>query len=129
MSDTVTQFIAKVSRHSRDEPVERMAEFQRMVMSRALKMVVYATPVDTGALRGDWQLAIGRISSGGGPPDKSGSTTIARGMTVIQSLKKMQFASLGNSKVYAEPIENGHSKQAPQGMVMPTAAALLAVLK
>lgn len=56
--------------------------------------IVKRTPVDTGRLRNNWQITP-RVNLG-------------------------QRLFITNNLPYAKPIEDGHSKQAPQGMVKVT---------
>jgi Bacteriophage HK97-gp10, putative tail-component len=99
--------------------------------------IVQRTPVDTGYCRRNWQVSADSPAEGviGEPPKKKkgmpkgeleplyspeGANTaipIAKGVTLIWIV---------NNVVYAEALENGHSKQAPNGMVRIAIAQLQA---
>lgn len=90
----------------------------------ALKMtsrVILRTPVDTGRLRGNWQVGLNsRPQDLLTAPDKSGRGTTAKAQTTIGRAKARDRISIMNNLPYANPIEDGSSKQAPQGMVKVT---------
>ena len=73
--------------------------------------IVKRTPVDTGRLRGNWQASINISPSGNG--DTNYRTTVG-------GVKLGDSIYLTNNLPYANAIENGHSKQAPVGMVRVT---------
>lgn len=91
--------------------------------------VIMKTPVDTGRLRANWVVSVGdvpkkavnesKMDPSGVTPDGSGSS--ATKSEVLGELGKQKLAGtvvwLTNSLPYAYPIEYGHSRQAPQGMV------------
>lgn len=80
--------------------------------------VILKSPVLTGRFRGNWQVAIGSIPSGVLEiDDVDGTATIAKVQAVVLGLKAGDVITLGNSLDYALPLEYGHSKQAPAGMV------------
>lgn len=54
--------------------------------------------------------------------DANGSATLSEGQTKILSFKIGGTLYLTNSLPYAQPLEYGHSTQAPQGMVRLTVA-------
>ena len=88
--------------------------------------LVMATPVDTGRARASWRIGIGA-------PDLSyepeGSYAAGAPKGQISKLKGMKLEDLTrtpifitNSVPYINPLEYGHSKQAPHGMMRITAA-------
>lgn len=80
--------------------------------------VVIKTPVDEGRARGSWQCAIGSIPSGQvNHLDKTGAETIARINATVAHAEVGQVIYLVSNLSYINPLEWGHSKQAPQGMV------------
>lgn len=82
--------------------------------------IIQATPVDTGRARANWMLGIGTPDlSTSSDEDKSGHTTTA---SVMSGLENYNYESghsifITNSLPYIARLENGHSKQAPNGMV------------
>lgn len=91
----------------------------RKVMLETFSKVIYKSPVDTGRFRSNWLLQYGAPNlSTTLETDKSGGSTVGRVAADIQSTRldgKSIF--LTNSLDYSITLENGSSKQAPQGMV------------
>lgn len=77
-----------------------------------------------GRFRGNWQVSFDLPSDGEtGRIDKNGGETIAAGNMVIERFRiGMNAIYFCNNVPYAYPLEFGHSKQAPGGMVRITAA-------
>jgi len=76
-----------------------------------------------GRFRGNWQFSIDTPADGVlDQLDPSGTVSIAVLRTQVQSLTIGQTAYLVNNLPYAVPLEYGHSKQAPGGMVRITLA-------
>jgi hypothetical protein len=83
-----------------------------------LSGVVKRSPVDTGRFRGNWQVSpVNPITSEIARDDKTGSATIASGLSVMNSVKAGGVVWITNNLPYARRLENGWSDQAPQGMV------------
>lgn len=96
----------------------------------ALNRVVMRSPVDTGRFRANWNVAFGaQDTTITTQIDPSGQATIARGTAVIGSYNSDKIIWLSNSLPYANRLENGWSKQAPQGMVALTFAELSLVTR
>lgn len=93
----------------------------RKVALELFSRVIQKTPVRTGRLKGNWQVAIGSIPSGTLElNDPSGGATISRVDAAVLGLKAGDIISLVNNLSYANKIEMGYSKQAPSGMVRTT---------
>lgn len=95
-------------------------KFTKRITGEILQKVVVASPVDTGAFRGNWRVAVNGIdvSTDLTMLDKIGSGAISRGLTTIASgggLGKVVFVS--NSLPYSIKLNNGYSMQAPIGFV------------
>lgn len=106
------QFAAFVAKTKGDQEL-----IVRSVTLRIFTALVVRSPVDTGRFRGNWQLQY-RI-----PPstldvfDKSGAATIAGIMLPLSGFRAGDTIYMVNNLPYAVPLEYGHSKQAPAGMV------------
>lgn len=88
----------------------------RSVARKWFSSTVMSTPVDTGRLRGNWQMTLGAPAAGvTDVTDKSGQMTVAAITQQVGGVGKVNY--LVNNLPYAESIEYGHSKLAPQGMV------------
>lgn len=82
------------------------------------RAVVLATPVDTGRARGNWFASLNAPSSETtDSTDATGSGAINRAAGIAQRAKLGDSVWLTNNLPYILPLENGSSKQAPQGMV------------
>lgn len=105
------------------------AEVQKKVREIALYTlsgVVKMSPVDTGRFRGNWSVSINRqdVST---YDTRGGQASMSRGMKAIGSYPKtLPDFYIQNNLPYAEALENGHSKQAPAGMVAVTLANVAA---
>jgi len=76
-----------------------------------------------GRFRGNWQFTIDTPADGVlDQIDPSGNVSVAVLRAQVQSLTIGQTAYLVNNLPYAVPLEYGHSKQAPGGMVRITLA-------
>lgn len=81
------------------------------------------TPVDTGRARASWGISQAELP--GGPPIPPGEHAAPTDPDVSGiDGKSMVFVS--SNLVYMERLENGHSKQAPKGMVRITVAEIAA---
>jgi hypothetical protein len=83
--------------------------------------LVQKSPVDTGRFRANWVVGNGAINAfTTTATDKGGSGAIANASAAIMNGRIGQTFYLTNSLPYAGPLEYGHSKQAPTGMVRTT---------
>jgi hypothetical protein len=105
------------------EDVPRAAlKFQKQVYYEALQKIVMRTPVKTGRARANWVVTRSAFYAGHWfkKTDPDGQSTIAKGWRVINKLKAYENCYIQNNLPYAERLENGWSKQAPNGMVKVT---------
>lgn len=81
--------------------------------------VVLGTPVDEGRARGNWYPSLSQPSSARDDKvrDKSGSKAIAAITATALGADLGETIWLTNNLPYILPLENGHSGQAPEGMV------------
>ncbi|MBO9717522.1 MAG: HK97 gp10 family phage protein [Pseudoxanthomonas sp.] len=85
--------------------------------------LVEQSPVDTGRFRANWNVAFGRIDPLTTPStDKGGGQTKERIRVLLNGWPVGSDIYFTNSLPYAIPLEYGHSKQAPLGMVRITVA-------
>lgn len=89
----------------------------RIVSIKLLQGLVLNTAVDTGILRGGWQVSVERANFAKGfDPDKSGGGTIAAGINIIGTAQVTSYPTifLQNRYPYAYRImETGYSDQTP----------------
>ncbi len=141
MSDNLGEFVLGLDSFRTEVESASLEEHKRVCL-RALQGVVLMSPVGNPALwrskppkgyhggqfRRNWQLSIGQPVSGiASGVDPSGAIAIAEGLLVLHGLRvPFSIAYLQNNLPYALPLEQGHSTQAPQGMVAVTVARLQA---
>jgi hypothetical protein len=94
----------------------------RKVALDLFRGVVMDTPVDTGRARANWQVSLGRPAIGqvkhdSGSPELAAEAAIGAGTPTIQAAPGDVAIYLTNNVPYIVPLEEGHSGQAPQGMV------------
>ena len=89
---------------------------RRASILELFQLVVMSTPVDTGRLRGNWQASVNTpILTETARKDPAGSAVVAEVLANMGGLPDAVYFT--NNLPYAEAIEYGHSKQAPEGMV------------
>lgn len=124
---TAAQFSINLSKIAKDLPPKVIVLLHKKIALEALKRVVQKSPVDTGRFRGNWMASIGvKSTDASGQNDPSGSSSLGRGSAVIGNIQPYTVIYLTNNLPYAERLENGWSKRAPQGMVTVTAAEIKA---
>jgi len=108
-SDEVRRFTAKTT--------EAHDKIARVATLELFSGVIKATPVDTGRARGNWQTTVGSPAKGRlEREDKSGSEAIAE-VEAKTPEGTGQVTYLSNNLPYIMELEEGSSKQAPEGMV------------
>lgn len=97
--------------------LDQVDKVRRASVLELFKLVIFATPVDTGRLRGNWQTTINSPASAAiGRDDPGGAAAMAEAVANLGSLTDVVWFT--NNLPYAERIEyDGWSKQAPEGMV------------
>lgn len=75
-----------------------------------------------GRFRGNWQLGVGVVPSGEtGRIDPSGADTLSAIIASVPEHPSGLILYLANNSPYGEELENGHSRQAPTGLLGITA--------
>lgn len=97
--------------------LDKVDKVRRASVLELFKLVIMATPVDTGRLRGNWQTTINSPAGAATTrDDPSGAAALAEAMANLGSLADVVWFT--NNLPYAERIEyEGWSRQAPEGMV------------
>lgn len=130
------RFNAEVKKFAKDLTEVELVLFHKKVSFEAFSRIVQKTPVDTGRARGNWQLTIGAPAEDvlenfpdafnvlGSAEDEAG---IERALSQLSDLKPFQVVFISNNVAYIIFLEEGTSKQAPQGMVAETFEELLQI--
>jgi len=129
VADTFALSLAKFA----EKAPEQARTVVRKVALETLTRVVMRTPVGNptlwkgkppagyvgGRLRANWFVSVGAPNTTtGAAPDKTGQVAINRGQATIGAADGLQPIYLMNSLPYVREIEyEGHSRQAPAGMV------------
>jgi len=82
--------------------------------------IIRRTPVRTGRLRGNWQATLNTMASG--DTEGTAQKALSTANRVTGKAEIVDSIYMVNNLPYADSIENGHSKQAPAGMVRVTIA-------
>lgn len=91
--------------------------------------LIQMTPVDTGRARANWQHNTGRPHQGvTESTDQSGQATSAQLAADVQQVRAGGIEFVTNNLPYIRELENGSSKQAPNGMVRITATRFRNIL-
>lgn len=99
--------------------VESAREAAVTIVFQLYQLITAGTPVDTGRARANWF-----VSEGAPRTDTTESTT----QQPPPSIKGNSVMFITNSLPYIVPLEYGHSKQAPYGMVRKAIAEVQATL-
>lgn len=93
----------------------------KMTCEDILKDLVMGSPVDTGRFRGNWQITFNQAPLYAiNAYDQSGGKTIQNGSANIALFAKgtgITSIWFSNMLIYANALEYGHSKQAPNGVM------------
>jgi len=79
--------------------------------------IVVRTPVDTGRARSNWNIAIGDNPDLSTKEEYAYHAAAASKKSVLTTMSVLDRIWITNSLPYIEALENGHSQQAPAGMV------------
>lgn len=79
--------------------------------------IVMRSPVDLGRFRGNWNVQFDTSPQTSEGLDRDGGPTLQRIASQLAGYKSGKRFWLLNHLPYSIPLEYGHSRQAPQGMV------------
>ena len=124
MDGNLAEFNREINEFAQNIP-NQVTVMQKKIVLEALRRIVLRTPVDTGRARGNWQTAIARPLTGQlETVDKAGHATITKGLQAVSNLPPYSVVWLSNNLDYIEFLEEGSSRQAPEGMVAITVEEL-----
>lgn len=104
-----------------DRVVENAAQIARRAALAVDQTVVFATPVDTGRARSNWQVRLGQAAGGTLPEPSSAEggaqRAVSEGQRVIPQFKGDGEIHITNNLDYIQKLNEGSSAQAPEGFV------------
>lgn len=94
----------------------------------AFRGLIVRSPVDTGRFRGNWHVGLNQPDLRSKAPPESAprkraqptSDEMLEGLKTIAQANRYTEVWITNNLPYAVPLERGHSKQAPHGVLAPT---------
>ena len=91
----------------------------RGILFDLTRLIIKASPVDTGRFRGNWQASVNTPKvTQLKRKDRTGTSTITAVNNVLEKFSMGQTFYLTNNLPYARRLEYGsHSKQAPNGFL------------
>ena len=95
---------------------QQMERLLRAAVLETDSLVKQASPVDTGRFRASWQVGQNAASGGIAPEGKYPDAQAIKRLGYNQE-KVGNLYSVHNNLPYAEPLANGHSRQADPGWV------------
>lgn len=100
------------------EIIKQSEELLRKAAGETLQGVINGSPVDTGAFRGNHRVSLNEADNAYDVTvqEKSGSSTLEKGMATILQAKIGDVIYIQNNLPYAVALENGHSEQFPLGI-------------
>lgn len=101
----------------------------RKVVFDVAAEVIRRSPVDTGLFRANWFVSNGEpTSETTRTRDRTGLISIGRAHQAVNYIRGGGVTYIFNNLPYGYPLEYGHSKQAPAGMVRLTVARWQAIV-
>ena len=123
------EFAKALQGWARIVPPQLAIVVQKKVALEALTRIVNRTPVDTGRARGGWAITLTSPSQAKSRrADRDGGGTISQGAQRLEALKPYSVVWITNNVDYIRYLEQGTSKQAPNGMVAITLQELKTTL-
>ncbi|MNE17392.1 hypothetical protein D3C76_888470 [compost metagenome] len=96
---------------------EALTQRVRVIALAMLNEIVMRSPVDTGRFRGNNIVSVGApVYTSSANVDPTGSETIQQCVRVTTGLEPYTQVFIQNNLIYAVPLEDGHSQQAPAGI-------------
>ena len=116
-TDATTKQILDVKKEAAGEVLTRIVD-RSPVGDPALWKTKPPPGYAGGRFKANWRANIGSVDDGTTTAiDPDGSLTKQVGKSMIETATAEQDIYISNSLPYAVPLENGHSTQAPSGMV------------
>ncbi len=125
------KFALELAKEAKDLSQVDFRNFRDLVVLSGLNSVVELSPVARGTFRQNWHVtgkapddAMDDTAGGGSHGDPPSVAQILGANSELALTGPYDSCFIENNMPYAEPLENGHSSQAPGGMVRITVARL-----
>jgi len=126
------KFNRVIKKHVKDFTEKELMLFVRGLTLKLLRGFVLRTPVDTGFARNNWQVTRGSIGNDAPYPANKSGDVAGRELSAINSIARIQdlktIIYIWNAVKYIVPLETGHSRKAPEGMLRVTFAEIASEL-
>jgi hypothetical protein len=136
-----SQFGKEIRAFGNEDVPDLVRSLHQKVMMEGLIRLVSKTPVRTGRARSNWQVGIGGRAAGTVESERElprlnhprpdlpalsfiGTETLNKGMVEIGKVPPFSVSHITNNVHYILKLEDGGSKQAPNGMLVLTFAEL-----
>lgn len=110
-------FNRDVDLFTRNLSEKHLLAFHKKIIFDFLRGVMKKTPVDEGRARGAWRVSVGVPSEEVIEVVRPRFAAMAEAATALANLRPFQVVWISNNVPYILYLEEGSSKQAPQGMV------------
>ncbi len=141
-----SQFGKEIRAFGNDDVPDLVRSLHQKVMMEGLIRLIAKTPVRTGRARSNWQVGIGQRATGtvaserellkGNQPRPNlptlafiGTETLNQGVAQLGHIEAFSVSHITNNVRYILKLEDGGSKQAPNGMLVLTFAELTEMLR
>jgi hypothetical protein len=118
MASNIREFNLRL-KADREAIHERVGKIHRAVMLEALKRLILRTPVKTGRARSNWHASHNAPDYRTGSEPVTPDLAIARETPTVEAGQPYTISYVTNALPYIQALEDGHSKQAPEGMLEP----------
>ena len=110
--------------------LEEADEDRKAITIKLFNSIIQDTPVDSGRARGNWQTSTGTPKTNTIETlDSTGSLAQSDALDVVLTSPEEGTVHFTNNLPYAQPLEFGHSGQAPAGMVRKNMARIQKILR
>jgi hypothetical protein len=124
MADSPKQFVRKMEKFNEIVGL-RLGLTVKKVAFDAFSGLLKRSPVDEGRFRASWRIGINEPDTSVAPQGTDGRRVPPSNNAQVGKISNIPkdkdvTVHISNSLPYAQPLEDGHSLQAPDGVLLPT---------
>lgn len=112
----IVEFSANFDKFAENSAMLAMQQVRKVALD-ILRGVLRKTPVDTGLLRGSWQVGLNRTPSGVGDANTAAAAVTASAIGTLATAKPTDTIIIVNNVEYAVYVELGTDRIAPRLML------------